>query len=121
VNEKHIELFVRQMLGNVKITEPGDSNHLTGDIINYQEFCQTNQELKSKNKALAQATNLIFGLKQVAKYSPSFLASISFQETLKALINYSIFQPVDYLQGVKENLVAGQLVPIGPGLEERQK
>ena|SRR5437016_3371678 len=109
------------MLGNVKVTKPGDSDHLTSDIVNYQEFYQMNQELKSKNKAPAQATNLIFGLKQAAKQSPSFLASISFQETLKTLINYSIFQPVDYLQGVKENLVAGQLAPIGSGLEERQK
>lgn len=109
------------MLSNVEITKPGDSNYLVGDIVNYQEFCQTNQDLKNKNKELAQAKNLVFGLKQIAKYSPSFLASISFQETLKALINYSIFQPVDYLQGVKENLVAGQLAPIGSGLKERQK
>src|SRR6185436_5072613 len=109
------------MLNNVEITRLGDSNYLIGDIVNYQEFCQTNQDLNNKKKELAQAKNLVFGLKQIVKYSPSFLASISFQETLKTLINYSIFQPVDYLQGVKENLVAGQLAPIGPGLKERQK
>src|SRR4051794_39798546 len=109
------------MLGNVEITKTGDSNYLTGDIINNQEFFQTNQDLKANSKELAQARNLVFGLKQIAKFSPSFLASISFQETLKALINYSIFQPIDYLQGIKENLVAGQLAPIGSGLKERQK
>ena len=109
------------MLGNVEITNPGEGDYLVGNIVNYQDFHRTNQDLKSKNKGLAQAKNLIFGLKQIAKYSPSFLASISFQETLKALINYSIFQPIDYLQGVKENLVVGQLAPIGPGLKERQK
>ena|SRR2546423_7873245 len=110
------------MLSNVEIIEPGDSNYLIGEFVSYQEFCQTNQDLKSKNKNPAQVKNLIFGLKQIAKYSsPSFLASVSFQETLKALINYSIFKPVDYLQGLKENLVAGQLAPIGAGLKERQK
>ncbi|KLL02694.1 MAG: DNA-directed RNA polymerase subunit beta', partial [Mycoplasmataceae bacterium CE_OT135] len=121
VNEKHIELFTRQMLGHVEITKPGDSSCLTSDIVNYQEFRQTNQDLRAKDKEPAQARNLVFGLKQIAKFSPSFLASISFQETAKTLINYSIFRPVDYLQGVKENLVVGQLAPIGPGLEERQK
>jgi DNA-directed RNA polymerase subunit beta' len=110
------------MLNKVEITKLGDnSDYLIGDIVNYQEFCQTNQVLSSEKKEPAQAKNSILGLKQIAKYSPSFLASISFQETSKALINYSIFQPVDYLQGVKENLVAGQLAPIGPGLKERQK
>ena len=109
------------MLNNVEITKPGDSNYLIGDIVNYQNFCQTNQGLSDKKKELAQGKNLVFGLKQIMKYSPSFLASISFQETLKALINYSIFQPIDYLQGAKENLVAGQLAPIGSGLKERQR
>lgn len=109
------------MLGNIETTEPGDSNYLIGDIVNYQELFQTNQDLRNKEKKIAQTKNLIFGLKQVVKHSPSFLASISFQETLKVLINYSIFQPIDYLQGLKENLVAGQLAPIGAGLKEHQK
>ena len=108
-------------MGNVEITKAGDSNYLVGDIINYQEFCQVNQDLKAKGKEPVQARSLVFGLKQIAKFSPSFLASVSFQEVLKTLINYSIFQPVDCLQGIKENLVAGQLAPIGSGLEERQK
>lgn len=114
-------MFARQMLGNVEITESGNSDYLIGDIVNYQEFCQINQDLKNKKKKPAQAKNLIFGLKQITKYSPSFLASISFQETLKVLVNYSIFRPIDHLQGLKENLVVGQLAPIGDGLKEHQK
>ncbi|CAH1759628.1 2912_t:CDS:2 [Entrophospora sp. SA101] len=118
--EKLLEIVGREVC-HVEITKPGDSSCLTSDIVNYQEFCQINQDLRAKNKEPAQARNLVFGLKQIAKFSPSFLASISFQETAKALINYSIFRPVDYLQGVKENLVVGQLAPVGSGLEERQK
>ena len=117
------------MLGNVKITNPGSSNYLIGDIINYQEFCHTNQQIREKNKdkkkdetlQLVQATPLILNLKQIAKYSPSFLAAISFQDTLKNLVNYSIFQPVDHLRGIKENLLIGQLTPIGSGFEEYQE
>lgn len=109
------------MLGNVEIIKPADSDYLAGDIVNYQEFYHTNQTLNAKQKELVKAKNLIFGLKQIVKYLPSFLAAISFQETSKSLINYSIFQPIDYLQGVKESVVAGQLAPIGEGLEERKK
>ncbi|CAG8601507.1 29561_t:CDS:2, partial [Racocetra persica] len=109
------KLFTRRMLGKVEITKPGDSNYLIGDFVDYQEFCQTNQSLKSAKKEPAQAKNLLLGLKQIAKYSPSLLASITFQETLKSLINYSIYQPVDYLQGPKESLIAGQLAPIWVG------
>lgn len=117
------------MLGSVKITNPGSSNYLIDDIINYQEFCHTNQQIREKNKdkkngdtlQLVQAIPLILNLKQVAKYSPSFLAAISFQDTLKNLVNYSIFQPVDHLRGIKENLIIGQLAPIGSGFEEYQE
>ena len=129
INEKHIELFTRKMLGSVEVTHPGGSNYLIGDIVNYQEFYHTNQQIKeknqnkSKNETLqpAQANFLVFNLKQVAKHSPSFLASISFQDTLKNLVNYSIFQPIDRLQGIKENLIVGQLAPIGSGFEEYQE
>jgi DNA-directed RNA polymerase subunit beta' len=117
------------MLGSVKVTSPGSSNYLIGDVINYQEFCHTNQQIREKNKdkkkgdilQLVQVTPLILNLKQVAKYSSSFLAAISFQDTLKNLVNYSIFQPVDHLHGIKENLLIGQLVPIGSGFEEYQE
>src|SRR3954454_15520969 len=130
INEKHIELFTRKMLGNVEITHPGNSDYLVGDIIDYQEFFHTNQQIKEKNQneskneavqPIVQAKFLVFNLKQVAKHSPSFLASIAFQDTLKNLVNYSIFQPVDHLQGIKENLIMGQLAPIGSGFEEYQE
>ena len=76
---------------------------------------------KDETLQLVQATPLILNLKQIAKYSPSFLAAISFQDTLKNLVNYSIFQPVDHLHGIKENLLIGQLTPIGSGFEEYQE
>ena len=116
------------MLGSVKITDPGSSDYLIGDIVSYQEFCHTNQKLKEKTKdkkgdalRLVQAIPIVLNLKQVSKHSLSFLAAISFQDTLKNLVNYSIFQPVDHLSGIKENLIIGQLVPIGSGFEEYQE
>ena len=109
------------MLSHVEITNPGESQYLIKDLVSYPEFCQTNRNLKDQGKQSVRGKNLIFSLKQIAKNSPSFLASISFQETSKSLINYSIFRPVDELMGLKENLIVGQLAPIGWGLEEHQK
>lgn len=121
VDEKHLELFTRQMLGKVKITQAGDSKYLFGDIIDYREVKEVNQELVKKGKKPADSENILLGLKQVAKYYPSFLANISFQDTLKSLINFSLFEPIDYLRGPKESMIAGQLIPVGAGLEERIK
>src|SRR3954454_7363811 len=116
-----MELFTRQMLGKVKVIEAGDSNYLPGDIINYQEFTEVNNLLQKKQKEPMKVENILLGLKQIVKYSSSFLAAISFQDTLKSLVHYSLFQPTDYLQGVKENMIAGQLIPVGIGLQEKRK
>lgn len=121
VNEKHVELFARQMLGFVEVLQPGDSDHLIGDIVSYQEISNLNQQLRNKNQTPVKFKNLVFGLKQVARHLPSFLAGVSFQDTSKTLIHYSIFQPVDHLWGIKENLVVGQLAPIGVGLQEKNE
>ena len=109
------------MLSKVKIVEVGDSEYLEGEIVDYEKFHQLKAELKKNSKKVPIAKNVILGLKQIIKYSSSFLAAISFQNTLKNLAEYSWQQPIDYLQGLKESLIAGQLAPVGKGFLERQK
>jgi len=121
VNEKHIEIFARQMLSKVEITNSGDSDYLVGDLVNYYTLKKTNQKLLTNKKQPASFKNIISSLKDLASQPDSFLAGISFQNTLKSLVNYSLHQPVDYLRGCKENLIAGQLVPVGSGFKEREK
>jgi len=121
INEKHIEIFARQMLSRVKIEDGGDSDYLSGDIANYQKVQKTNQLLIKNGKMPISFKNIISSLKDLASTPESFLAGISFQNTIKSLINYSLYNPVDYLKGAKESLIAGQLIPIGEGFFEREK
>lgn len=121
INEKHIEIFARQMLSRVEVTDSGDSNYLLGDIEIYQQIQKINQSLVANKKKPISFKRTISSLKDLASTPKSFLAGISFQNTLKSLINYSLYQPVDYLKGSKESLIAGQLVPVGTGFSEREK
>ncbi|MCE8158974.1 MAG: DNA-directed RNA polymerase subunit beta' [Candidatus Moeniiplasma glomeromycotorum] len=121
INDKHIEIFARQMLSRVRITASGDSKYLLGEIVNYRQIKKDNQLLTSQEKKPAEFQNTISSLKDLASHPASFLAGISFQNTLKSLVNYSLYRPVDYLCGSKESLIAGQLVPVGSGFEERKK
>ncbi|CAG8577173.1 7684_t:CDS:1 [Ambispora gerdemannii] len=121
IDEKHIEIFARQMLSKVEIMSGGDSEYLAGDMVNYQQLEKVNQVLVVNKKKPASFKNVISSLKDLASYPDSFLAGISFQNTLKSLVNYSLYQPVDYLRGSKENLIAGQLIPVGSGFKERER
>ncbi|CAI2162432.1 10709_t:CDS:2 [Funneliformis geosporum] len=121
INEKHIEIFTRQMLSKVEVIDNGDSDYLIGDIVNYQHLQKVNQSLTASKKKPVAFKNIVLSLKDLASHPDSFLAGISFQNTLKSLVNYSLYQPVDYLRGSKESLIAGQLIPVGTGLVEREK
>lgn len=121
INEKHIEIFARQMLSRVEITDSGNSDYLIGDIVNYQKVQKINQSLIKDGKKPIDFKNTISSLKDLASTPESFLAGISFQNTIKSLINYSLYNPIDYLKGAKESLIVGQLIPIGEGFIEREK
>ncbi|MEG7978393.1 MAG: hypothetical protein NY202_00245 [Mollicutes bacterium UO1] len=121
IDEKHIEIFARQMLSKVEIMSRGDSDYLAGDMVNYQQLAKVNQTLVTNKKKPAAFKNIISSLKDLASYPDSFLAGISFQNTLKSLVNYSLYQPVDCLRGSKESLIAGQLIPVGSGFKERER
>jgi DNA-directed RNA polymerase subunit beta' len=121
IDERHIEIFARQMLSRVEVEDGGDSDYLVGDIVNYQKIQKINQSLITNKKNPVCFKNIISSLKDLASYPDSFLAGISFQNTLKSLVNYSLYKPVDYLEGIKESLIMGQLVPVGKGFSEREK
>jgi DNA-directed RNA polymerase subunit beta' len=121
IDEKHIEIVARQMLSRVEVEDGGDSSYLAGEIVNYQQIQKINQALMTDKKTPIIFQSIISSLKDLASYPDSFLAGISFQNTLKSLVNYSLYKPVDYLEGIKENLIAGQLIPVGKCFSERGK
>jgi DNA-directed RNA polymerase subunit beta' len=105
----------------VEIEDSGDSDYLVGDIVSYQKVQKNNQTLLTNKKTPISFKNIIYSLKDLASHPESFLAGISFQNTLKSLVNYSLYKPVDNLEGIKESLIAGQLIPVGKGFSEREK
>lgn len=121
IDEKHMEIFARRMLSKVEVLDGGDSDYLAGEIIDYQQIQKSNQTLTSNQKKNIQFKYIVSSLKDLASHPNSFLAGISFQNTLKSLLNYSLSQPIDYLQAPKENLIAGQLIPVGTGFKEWEK
>jgi DNA-directed RNA polymerase subunit beta' len=121
IDEKHIEIIARQMLSRVEIEDNGASDYLIGDIVSYQQVQTNNQTLITNKKTPISFKNIIYSLKDLASHPDSFLAGISFQNTLKSLVNYSLYKPVDNLEGIKESLIAGQLIPVGKGFSEREK
>ena len=125
INNKHIEIMIRQMFDKVKIKNPGDSDFLVGDVISKSRFLEENKKLKSKGKKPARAIQLFLGITRSALFSESFLAAASFQETRRVLVKAAIEGRVDYLRGLKENVIIGRLVPVGTGyckrLEEKEQ
>ncbi len=116
INNKHLEVIVRQMFSRVKIKESGDSNFVVGDIIEKPKFLEANREIKKKGGESAKAQQLLMGITKVALSTESFLSAASFQETARILIGAALDGRVDKLRGLKENVIIGRLIPIGTGL-----
>jgi len=122
INIKHIEVIIKMMTSRVRIENGGDSDYLLGDIANYCQIKKENKILTNKGKKIIIFKNIIFNLKDLAsRPEGSFLSKISFQNTLKALTDCSLYDPIDNLEGIKSSLIAGQLAPIGEGFKERNK
>lgn len=115
VNDKHVEIIVRQMLSYTQVKDSGESDLLVGQIINRLKFDDINRKLKKEGKKLAEATDLLLGVSKAALATESFLSAASFQETARVLINAAIAGKVDYLKGLKENVIIGRLIPAGTG------
>ena len=122
INDKHIEVIVRQMLRKVRITNPGETMLLPGDQIERTRFLETNEKAAKDDKTPAQAVPVLLGITKASLTTESFISAASFQETTRVLTEASIAGKVDHLRGLKENVVVGRLIPAGTGLayhEER--
>jgi DNA-directed RNA polymerase subunit beta' len=116
INDKHIETIVRQMLKKVEIKEPGDSDLLLGEVIDLLDINKINADLKKDNKKPAVYERVLLGITKASLQTNSFISAASFQETTRVLTDASIKGKVDTLQGLKENVIVGRLVPAGTGL-----
>jgi DNA-directed RNA polymerase subunit beta' len=116
INDKHIEVIVRQMLRRVMIKEVGDSNFLVGEHVERHVFEEENERLKAQGKQPAIAEPLLLGVTKASLSTESFISAASFQETTKVLTQAAITGKTDYLRGLKENVILGRLIPAGTGL-----
>jgi len=117
INDKHIEVIVRQMLKRVRIGDPGDSELLMGEQVEKHRFEETNQKLLDEGKKPAVGEPLLLGITKASLSTESFISAASFQETTKVLTDAAVAGRVDYLRGLKENVIMGRLIPAGTGLK----
>jgi DNA-directed RNA polymerase subunit beta' len=116
INDKHIEVIVRQMLRKVYITSSGDSNLIKGEQVEYTVFLEENERLLAENLVPAQGARELLGITKASLATESFISAASFQETTRVLTEAAVTGKRDYLRGLKENVVVGRLIPAGTGL-----
>ena len=116
INDKHIEIIVRQMLKKIRIEESGDTEHLPGTLIDLLDFEEENEKLAAEGKELMVGTQTMLGITKASLATNSFLSAASFQETTKVLTEAAIRGKVDPLIGLKENVIIGKLIPAGTGM-----
>jgi len=121
INDKHIEIIVRQMLRKVKITEPGDTQYLWGEQIDRMAFEDANREIEQKGGKPAEATPVLLGITKASLETESFISAASFQDTTRILTDAATLGKVDKLLGFKENVIMGHLIPAGTGFSAYRK
>jgi DNA-directed RNA polymerase subunit beta' len=121
INDKHIEIIVRQMLRKVKITEPGDTSFLWGEQIDRMAFEEENKEIEAKGGKPAEATPVLLGITKASLETDSFISAASFQDTTRVLTDAATLGKIDKLQGFKENVIMGHLIPAGTGFSAYRK
>lgn len=115
INDKHVEVIIRQMLSRFKVLEAGDTDLLPGDIVERDQFNESNAEALASKGEQATGEALVMGITKVALSTESFLSAASFQETARVLINAAVTGKDDRLRGLKENVIIGRLIPAGTG------
>jgi len=115
INDKHIETILRQMLKKIEVKKPGDSNYLLGEIVDKIEFEDNNDALKKEGKISASGSRILLGITKASLQTKSFISAASFQETTRVLTDAAIKGKVDHLEGLKENVIVGRLIPAGTG------
>ena len=124
INDKHIEVIVRQMLRKVEITKPGDSKLIKGEQVTYTHILEVNDDLRKEDKLEAGFERMLLGITKASLATESFISAASFQETTRVLTEAAVTGKRDFLRGLKENVVVGRLIPAGTGLayhEARRK
>ncbi len=120
INDKHVEMIVRQMLKKVKVEESGDSDVLPGVSMDVLDFNEMNEQLIAEGKQPAEGKQVMLGITKASLATDSFLSAASFQETTKVLTEAAINGKVDHLIGLKENVLIGKLIPAGTGMKRYQ-
>ena len=115
INDKHIEILIREMTRRVEITNPGDTTFLTGGIVDRVEFEEENARVVRDGGRPAEASQVLVGLTRASLTSSSFISNAAFQQTTKVLVDAAISGSTDKLTGINENLIVGRLIPIGTG------
>jgi len=121
INDKHIEIIIRQMMQKVRITEQGGSKYLIGEQIDKYDFIQENVEIAEKGGKPAEAEPVLLGITKASLETESFISAASFQDTTRILTDAATLGKVDGLRGFKENVITGHLIPAGTGTEEAQR
>ncbi|MBN1269410.1 MAG: DNA-directed RNA polymerase subunit beta' [Kiritimatiellae bacterium] len=115
INDKHVEIIVRQMLRKIRITDPGDTEFLWGEQVEKYMFQEVNQKAVGEGKRPAEASPVLLGITKAALETESFISAASFQDTTRVLTDAATLGRVDYLRGFKENVIMGHLIPAGTG------
>ncbi|MEY2801131.1 MAG: putative DNA-directed polymerase, beta subunit [Pseudomonadota bacterium] len=120
INDKHIEVIVRQMLRRVVVENPGESSYIAGEQVERSEMLNTNEALQADGKIPATYSNLLLGITKASLSTDSFISAASFQETTRVLTEAAIMGKRDELRGLKENVIVGRLIPAGTGMAYHQ-
>lgn len=121
INDKHVEVIVRQMLRKVKIEDPGDSEFLVGAQVDRIKFQEENEKLMKRSKQPAKAVPILLGITKASLSTESFISAASFQETTRVLTEAATSGKRDYLTGLKENVIMGHLIPAGTGFQAHHR
>ncbi|MFQ6014216.1 MAG: DNA-directed RNA polymerase subunit beta', partial [Anaerolineae bacterium] len=121
INDKHIEIILRQMLRKVKVRQAGDSLYLMGELVDGIEFAEKNAELRDAGMQTGSAQPILLGITKAALNTESFLSASSFQHTINVLASAAIEGKRDDLHGLKENVIIGKLIPAGTGFRNKKE
>ena len=124
INDKHIEVIIRQMLRKVEVDNPGDTLMLRGEQVERARIYEINEIMESKGKEPATFNPVLLGITKASLVTESFISAASFQETTRVLTESAVRGSSDFLRGLKENVIVGRLIPAGTGLtyhEQRRK
>ena len=120
INDKHIQVIVRQMLRRVQIVNPGDTHYIAGEQVERSELLDTNDKMRAEGKMIATHSDVLLGITKASLSTDSFISAASFQETTRVLTEAAIMGKRDELRGLKENVIVGRLIPAGTGMAYHQ-